>query len=556
MRNRIFKFSSMLVLISVLVTAILINLVLFFDFSSNLKNEIKYEASVLASTINDVGEDSLQKIAVSESGRRITLISATGDVLYDSSADETNMENHLDREEIIAAIKTGNGEATRNSSSLGEDTWYYAVRLDNGNILRISKTTSSLLSYFLTSVPLVLLIIVFIAILGVFSASKLTKNIVMPINEIDLKNPDESKIYSELEPLIITIKAQNNMIDRQLIDFKKQQKEFSAITENMREGILVIDRNNQVLSYNSSALRLLSYPKSSAEGTNVFELNRSNAFRESVDNSLTGKASETLQEVNGLHLQITTNPVIADDKNKIGGAVITIFDISEKYDREQMRREFTANVSHELKTPLTSISGYAEIISNGIAKEKDIRGFAEKIYGEAQRLISLVNDIMKISKLDEDSPELTFEEVNLKAVCENVLRRVGDYALKKDVKITSCLESASIKGVPTVLDEMIYNLTENAIKYNRKGGEVNLNLEQNSDSIILTVKDTGIGIPIEEQERIFERFYRIEKSRETTEGTGLGLSIVKHGALVHGAKIQIDSNTGVGSKISLIFPAI
>lgn len=549
MKKRIFRLSSVLIIVCVLATAILLSVVLYFDFSSKLKSEIKFETEVIAEVLNNNGENYINEIPITGADRRLTLISQSGKVLFDNLATADELENHLERPEIADAMSGGFGESTRKSETFGRQFWYYAIRLENNNIIRLSRSASSLFSYMLSFLPIMLLILAAVLLLALFFTSKMTRRIVEPINAIDIKNPS-TEIYEELSPLISTIKKQNLTIDDQIYALKEQQREFSAITDHMQEGFIIIDSFKNVLSYNQSSLELLGHTPDS-EFENVLEFNRDESFRLAVDTALAGKPCEKTTELDGRYLHISANPVRLSGRTE--GAVLTIFDITERHDHERIRREFTANVSHELKTPLTSISGYAEIIENGIAKPEDVAGFAGKIYSEAQRLISLVNDIMKLSKLDEGTADIKEENVKLDELCRNVLSRLAPLAEKKSVTILCNIEPVEINGIGTILDEMVYNLCENAIKYNIAGGKVELALENLNDEMKLTIKDTGCGIDLDERERIFERFYRIDKSRETTEGTGLGLSIVKHGAIVHNALIEIESTASKGTCISLHF---
>jgi two-component system phosphate regulon sensor histidine kinase PhoR len=398
---------------------------------------------------------------------------------------------------------------------------------------------------------------------SLIAASKITKRIVSPINKLNLEYPENNIIYEELSPLLYRIKKQNDTIADKMKELEKRQLEFQAITSNMDEGLLILDREGRILSENKSALNLLGVHSSQQnQNLNVLHLRRDEPFRKAIESCLAGNASETLLETGDRHIRLLANPVRENDPsaNPIQGAVIMLLDITEIMDREKLRREFSANVSHELKTPLTVISGYGEIISNGLAKPEDCQGFGAQIYKEAQRLLDLINDIMELSRLDEGETSLKWEKTDLLNIVRIGIERINPAAKMKNIKVGIEGERVEIEGVPKVLEEMIFNLLDNGVKYNKENGSVivkttieNSHTFPQEKTAILSVTDTGIGIPPDEQERIFERFYRGDKSRNSAGGTGLGLSIVKHGALLHKAKIALESNEE-GTTITLRFP--
>jgi two-component system phosphate regulon sensor histidine kinase PhoR len=417
----------------------------------------------------------------------------------------------------------------------------------------------------LTPLTLAIAAAVFLAAVGI--GARVTRKIVAPINRLDLETPEENVAYEELDPLLFRIKRQNDRIAAQMREMRKKELEFSAITANMREGLLVLDREGSVLSCNQSALALLNARTGDPRGRSVLTLRRDASFRRAVESAL-GSASggapeqaEASLRVNGRHLWVMANPV--SDEGELQGAVLVLLDVTEREDREQLRREFSANVSHELRTPLTAISGYAEIIANGVAKLEDAPHFAERIYAEAQRLITLVGDVMMLSRLDEgggesENEEFEKEKVALGELVKSAVESLGDIARSRNVAVVFDFpgEEVEITGIRPLLGEMVLNLLDNAVKYNVDGGEVRISAGRTGDAVFLTVADTGIGIPPEEQERVFERFYRVEKSRNgAAKGTGLGLSIVKHGALLHGAKIALQSDGSSGTAVTLLFPA-
>lgn len=550
MTNRIFR-AIFLVAAAVMLAVSLLTMGMMYQFSAEETTEkLQRETEYIACGIETDGVRYLEKIKDAET--RITWVDADGTVLYDSSADASEMENHSDREEIKEAMQSGEGNSKRISATLSGQTLYHAERLTDGTILRLSVETMSVVAVFLTmAFPLVLILAMMMAV-SVFLAFRTAKNITSPINEIDLEHPEQAEVYEELTPLLRRIAVQNREIHRQMAELKRRKEEFDTITSNMQEGLLVMDGEGDILSYNAAAKTLLGVD-AVTEGENIFSLNRSAAVRRSVEGALAGEHREERLEANGRICQIFANPVFREEE--IAGMILVLLDATEKEEREQLRREFTANVSHELKTPLTSISGFAEIMKNGMVPPADMGKFAEKIYNEAQRLIALVQDIIKLSKLDEKDTSLCEEEVELDALVQEACERLQPAAERKRVTLSAETEPILFRGVKQVLSEMIYNLCDNAIRYNKEGGAVFVTLKQKADRISLTVRDTGIGIAKEEQGRIFERFYRVDASRSAENGgTGLGLSIVKHGAALHNGKIFIESEIGNGTSIEISLP--
>ncbi len=461
------------------------------------------------------------------------------------------MENHLERSEVKQAAENGSGTSVRYSETLTEKIIYYAVKMPNGNILRVSVKHYTVITILLGLVQPILVTLLIAAVLCFVLSSKLSKSIVKPINSLDLDAPENNDAYEELAPLLKKISRQRRIIDEQLQTAKRLQEEFRLITENMSEGFLVINRERNVLTHNSAALRLLKI--SEPPNGNVLAVNRSEPFRNAVERALSGERSENEMMFGESCYGIIANPVLND--GEVIGAVIIILDVTERVRREQLRREFTANVSHELKTPLTSISGFAEMMVNGVPDDISA-DFARSIYDEAQRLIVLVGDIIKLSELDENSARLEQERVDLRELSEDVAKRLGLAAENKNVAVT-VIGNAQITGVRKILDDMIFNLCDNAIKYNKNGGSADIVISSDAEkhTVTLTVRDTGIGIPGYAQNRVFERFYRVDKGRsKSAGGTGLGLAIVKHGAACHNAEIHLKSEENKGTEISIIFP--
>lgn len=461
------------------------------------------------------------------------------------------MENHSDRSEFKEAIKSGIGESSRLSETLGKKTYYYAILMNDGTVLRISDTTSSIFSDIFNSLPYLILITCIILIIVIFVSRFQTKKIVKPINEINLDSPQSNIAYDELSPLLSRIEKQNRDIHEFIDKLQAKQNEFKTVTQNMSEGLIIINRRN-ILSYNKSALKILGNENVDYTGKSILEFNHSKAFIDAVESTLNGNANEINMPIDNKNYLMISSPVF--DNNLVTGAVILLIDTTEKNSREAMRREFSANVSHELKTPLTTISGYAEIMKSGWADPKDYQMFAEKIYNEGKRLINLIDDIINLSKLDENNNELKKEPVNLLTVTQDIVAALAQKTKAKNVTFNISGESVEINAVPHLLYEMIFNLCDNAVKYNKDNGKVDINIDNSGGNPKLTVKDTGIGIPAEDTERVFERFYCVDKSHsKETGGTGLGLSIVKHGAILHNAKIDIDSVLNKGTAITLTF---
>ena len=551
MYKKIFR-STMIVAMLVLIASIaLIMSVLFDYFELQLKDELSQKIKYISQSVENEGVSFFDGI---ETGNeRITLISADGKVIFDTAADAESLGDHSDRKEFIEAVQNGFGTSERYSDTLLEKTIYCAVKLSDGSVLRISATEYTVVTILLGIGQPIALIIVFAIIISAILSSRISKIIVKPINNIDLDFPENNDVYDELSPLLKKISLQNKIIAEQFKEAAKKQEEFRLITENMDEGFLVIDKDMQLLTYNTSALRLLDIPQNTpVENINILSFNRTKNFREVIEKSLSGQRAEEEMQLFEKTYNLIANPVKEDGRTI--GAVIVILDITERIKREQLRREFTSNVSHELKTPLTSISGFAEIMSQGGNSEETVIDFSRSIYNEAQRLISLVMDIIKLSELDEKNFSFEKESVDLYSVSENVINELAAAAQKKNISASLIGEHYEIIGVKKVIEEMLYNLFDNAIKYNKVNGFAEIRINSEENKIILTVRDTGIGIPRSDQSRVFERFYRVDKGRSKADGgTGLGLSIVKHGAILHNAEIVLESEPDKGTEIKIVF---
>ncbi len=552
MTRKIFL-SSMVVVISVLLLCVgLITGVLYTHFERMRVEQMEMTASVLAQGVEHEGLAFLETFQ--ENDCRVTWIDTDGVVQYDNYTDATQMENHANREEVQEALQSASGVSVRESATLSEKTIYYAIRLEDGSVLRLSMAHSSV--FFLLGgmlSPIVFIFLAACALSGILSY-RVSRRIVRPLAEIDLNHPEQVETYEELSPFLQRIAAQKREIDAHIAELRKQQHEFAQITENMSEGLFVVDSNYQILSLNKSAMEIFGI-ETPVTHQNLLTINRSESFRTAVDAALHGHHAQETLKLSGRIYQIIANPAHLEASETLVGAVILILDVTEREEQEQYRREFTANVSHELKTPLTSISGIAEIIRGGIVKPKDIPHFAGKIYDESQRLVALIGDIIRLSRLDENQIPLERETVDLLDVAQEVVHQLQPIAQKNDVTLTVEGASAQILGVRQILGEMVYNLCENAVKYNRAQGMVWIRLHQTETEVRLSVQDTGIGIPAEDQSRVFERFYRVDKSHsKSVGGTGLGLSIVKHGAALHHAVLSLSSEVGVGTEITLTFP--
>ena len=526
--------------------------ILYSNFDGQMRKELSKEAAYLAYGVEQQGLDYLKNIK--DKSARITYIDQDGTVLFDNEADVSEMKNHSDRTEFQKAEKYGAGESSRYSDTLSEKTIYYALRLKDGTVLRVSGTQDSVLALVENLIfPLCGLLCLMLILSGIM-ASAISKRIVKPINELDLESPEENQIYEELSPLLSKIHRQNREIQNQLELAKQQQEEFSLITENMQEGLIVIDKYTMILSANSSAWNLFHMDRV-CQGESVYCLDREEEFRHAIEQVLSGEHTELVLKLNGSDIQLIANPVIRDKKTE--GAVVLLVNVTEKLERESLRREFSANVSHELKTPLTSISGFAEIMQGGLVKNEDIPKFAGRIYKESQRLLQLVEDVIQISQLDEEKTSYVWEPVDVYQVCKNAFESLKEKAKRLNVHLYICGERMKMEAVRTLLEEAIYNVCDNAIKYNRNDGSVSVFLTQTAQEIQIVVKDTGVGIPKEDQGRVFERFYRVDKSHsKEIGGTGLGLSIVKHAVGALKGSVILRSEEGNGTEICMKFPKV
>ncbi len=559
MTKRIFGGAFIVSLVAIISAVAMVLGVAYTKEQQLFKRQLEQQAMLLAATMENTSPDddveSLRKLSHDIHGtfeNRITYIGQDGTVLFDNEADPATMENHLGREEVVAAKQSGTGTAIRESYTMSEMTVYCARVIGYGCIVRVAGTMDTVAARIAGMWWEVLLVVIIAAMVSLGVAAIVARVVVKPINSIDLKNPDIGESYSEIAPLLHRISEQNHEIDQQIAELTRSRKEFSLITENMSEGFIIIDSRTEVLSYNPAALKILG-SDFTGSSRSVLVLNRSEAFRSAVEDALAGKRSETDLTLSEKIYQVIATPAFTG--SSVTGAVMIILDITEKEAREELRREFTSNVSHELKTPLTTIYGISDMLVGGIVKPEDIPGFAKNIRDEAGRMITLIQDILKLSQLDENTFSDQRERVDLYELAQSAAERLRPQADEKHVTISVTGERSEFTGIATVLEEMIYNLLDNAVKYNKQGGRADVDVRSSGDDIVVTVSDTGIGVPADSIDRIFERFYRADKSHSRKiGGTGLGLSIVKHGVSLHGGSITVKSSEGSGTTFTMALP--
>ncbi len=554
MTKRIFRSTFAVAAVVLLASFVLITGVLYEYFSNKQMDQVNMQTHLAAQGVESAGADYFSDINVD--GCRITWIAADGTVLYDSRAQQSGMENHADREEVQQALKTGHGESMRYSTTLMERQLYSADLLPDGSVVRISDMQYTPLTLILGMIQPVIIIALLALLLSLLLASRMSKRIVRPLNELSLDNADRIETYPELEPLTDKLRSQQNQLREQATELRRRRDEFEAATGNMTEGLVLLNEQGSVLSINRSATHILDISRYCI-GKDIRAVSAVPQLRELAEKALGGEHCEAHACLGGVSYRLYASPVTSGDKvsgDKVSGAVLLMLDTTEKEQAEQLRREFSANVSHELKSPLHTISGCAELLANGIVKPEDVPHFLSQIQSEAKRMIALIEDIIKLSHLDEGAEDMQREDVDLLAVARRQADNLSQAAESAQVSLSVSGESAVVNGIPQLLDAIVHNLCENAIKYNRPGGFVKVNVRREGGSALLTVEDNGIGIPPEQQERIFERFYRVDKSHsKEVGGTGLGLSIVKHAAALHNAKINVVSAPGKGTVITVSF---
>ena len=548
MTTKIFKNILITCLCATVIIISLFLVVLYNNFKSETITKLKNDAVYLTAGYKVQGIDYLESIETSD---RITLIDESGEVIYDNHANVEKLDDHSDRIEINEAFEDGEGYSERYSDTIGKVSLYYAKAIDNDTVLRISTQASTISALLLGMTSYLFWIIIIVAIIAVLIANRLAKAIVKPINDIDLNKPNIISPYKELSPLFARINEQNYTINKQIKNLNQRKEEFKTMTENMAEGIIVINQKKDVLTYNESAAKLFGAHDIS-ENNSVFQFDHSLKFMEAIDNVVLGQKSEYKLEKDDKVYSLLINPILVNGKPS--GATILIIDITAKELQDKLRREFSANVSHELKTPLTSISGFAEIMKNGLVDPEDVKDIAGNIYDEAKRLIVLIDDIIRLSRLDNSDVDVKQESVDLKALAIEVITHLKNAAKQKHIAV-SCEGYATVNGVPYLLEEVIQNLIDNAIKYGKDDGYVKVSLCEKDNEAIIKVEDNGIGIAASDLDRIFERFYRSDKSHsKAIGGTGLGLSIVKHAVEYHNGKIEVESKLNEGSSFVIRLP--
>lgn len=537
---------------AVLVASLIIIMGVLYDYFGRIeRTRLADELEIAAAAVEEGGTDALARL--SSERYRLTLIAKNGDVLYDTKAGGSLSENHAERSEVKDALKTGDGESTRYSATFMEKTVYRAKRLDDGSVLRISLASATVGLLAVGLIQPILFVALIALVLSIFLAKRLSKSIVAPLNDLDLEHPLDNETYPEISPLLGRINRQNIKIADQMENLKRKTDEFGQITENMREGLVLLDDKGTVLSINRAAKTIFGAGDSSV-GLDFLAVERSHEVSSAVEEAFASGHSDARIERNGRVYSLDIDRTVSD--GKVLGTLILVFDITDKESAERMRREFTANVSHELKTPLQGIIGSADLIREGLVKPEDMPHFVGRIHDEAERLVTLIEDIIRLSRLDEGG-NIVFDEksVNLGEVAAEAVNSLGTAAKAKNIAVTLDDKGAAMRGSSRLLYEIVYNLCDNAIKYGREGGYAHVTVESGDGKAVLTVKDNGIGIAPEHQARVFERFYRVDKSRSRESGgTGLGLSIVKHAVAVHHGEISLDSRLGEGTEIKISFP--
>ena len=549
MTKKIFQ-SILLVAGCVLLASLLIIMGFLYDYFGGVEeNQLRDELSLAAAAVEDGGTDYLSRLTADRC--RLTWIAADGSVLYDTRTDAESLENHASRAEVSQALATGTGESTRYSSTLMEKTMYYAQRLDDGTVLRISISRATVGMIAVGMIQPLLIVLIVALILSGLLARRLSRRIVDPLNSLDLEHPLDNDAYEELSPLLKRIHRQHVEIQTQLRELREKTDEFTQITGSMREGLILLDEHGSILSINAAAQTLFG-ADAQCVGRDFLTIERSHEISAAIQAAAGDGHSEVRAERAGRVYQFDISRITSD--GKLLGTVILAFDITEQEFAERNRREFTANVSHELKTPLQGIIGSAELIENGMVRPDDLPRFVGHIHAEAARLVTLIDDIIRLSQLDEGDAMPT-EPVDLLAVSQEAAENLHDAAAARDVTVSVTGQSAVIPGVRRLLYEVVYNLCDNAIKYNRDGGRVDVTVAADAGGSSITVADTGIGIAPEHQSRVFERFYRVDKSHsKASGGTGLGLSIVKHAVQYHHGRIELESTPGTGTTIRVVFP--
>lgn len=549
MAKRIFRAVCLISLWVFAASVVIIMWVLYDYYSENQRMQLKRQTNQVAEGVELCGMEYLTRLSAED--YRITYIDGDGTVLYDNKSDAAKLENHKDREEVAQAYETGYGESARFSEILTQRQIYAAKRLSDGRVIRLSDTRYTVFTLFMSMMQPILIVALITIVAALILSYRVSAKIVKPLNDPDLKGNLTKNGYKELAPLLNRMENQQRQISFHTAELKRKQLEFEAATKNMKEGLILLNPQGVILSMNRSAANLLKAGKYTV-GKDIHTLQNTEKLTELLRQSLQGVHAETIWEMGDSSYQCNASPVIAE--GEVTAVAFLLFDVTEKEKAEQMRREFTANVSHELKTPLHSISGCAELLCNGMVKQQDVPQFSRQIYTEAQRMIRLVDDIIRLSHLDEGDESLQKESIELYALAEETKESLQKAAEKAHITVLLTGEPVSIQGIRQQVSGIVYNLCDNAIKYNHENGHVWINVKKEGNEAVLVVEDDGIGIPPEHQERIFERFYRVDKSHsKEVGGTGLGLSIVKHAVRQQNGKIELKSEVGKGTRITVRF---
>ena len=550
MKNKIFSALVALAAMAVLVASGLITFLVSQDYFNETKKELAQEARYISMGLESGGDNFLNKIAAENgSNVRITLIDKDGIVLFDNQAEAKTLENHAMRQEVMEAVAVGAGEAERFSDTLDKTTYYYAVRLEDGKILRLARTIDSIYKSVLQMLPIMGGIVIVVAFLASIVARRVTFNLIKPLDQVNLDEPLDNETYDELAPFLTRIAKQKRQLSKNLKKLRGKQEELTIITNNMNEGLVLLNGQQNVLFINESAAKIFGFSAKEVVGRNILTVDRAQEVQDLLQKVSQAGKGEGLYEKDRHFYQLSGSSVNGS------GSVILIYDVTEKMTAEKLRREFSANVSHELKTPLQSILGYAEIMKNGLVKDEDKQRFLERIHAEAGNMIELIQNIMELSRLDENKTLDEFEDVDLLKLAQSVTLRLKHKAQTKGVTLNVSGSSACVCGVQSILSEVLYNLVDNSIKYNKDNGKVDVKVQDGSEEVTVSVSDTGIGIGAADRERVFERFYRADKSHsKEIGGTGLGLSIVKHGVLFHKGRVELESEPGLGTTITFVLP--
>lgn len=545
--------SICLVSVAILTASLILIMGALYNYFSGVQmKQLGAQAEFVSKAVEVEGTEYLSRLDSND--YRVTWIAADGTVKFDSMAKTGSMENHLEREEIKEALKNGTGQSSRYSTTMTERQLYYARRLPDGTVLRVSCTQYTYLTLALGMSPFIIIVLAVAIVISFVIASRVSKSIVKPLNQLDLSSTKPSEMYPEIAPLSEKIKSQQRQLAAQRDELERKKNEFDAATANLSEGLVLLNASGVILSINKAASELLGISRYSV-GKDLMLFNNSYDIQELLLCAGKGEHSEKIMHIGCTDYQFNVSPVVSG--GKAVGAALIIFDITLREKAEQMRREFTANVSHELKTPLQSISGCAELLADGLVKSEDVPKFSEQIYSESKRMIALVNDIIGLSRLDEGSVNTEKSNIDLYRLAAETVKSLSGVAEGAGVSLELQGESSTVFGIEQLLGVIIFNLCDNAIKYNKKGGSVKVTVTDTPSASILDVSDTGIGIPEEQVERVFERFYRVDKSRsKSVGGTGLGLSIVKHAAKLHDADIKLKSKLGVGTSVTVTFPKV